>query len=508
MDINLLRTFTTTRRIKTGIWSRFQPVFLNSISPCMEACPLGIDTPKIYWLHKEKGFKEAAFYLLLYNPFPSITGRVCPCFCEERCNRAQFDEAVSIRKIEGFLGDVVLQEGLMPPKEDVKKWRIAIVGSGPSGLSCAWYLALFGFNVVVFERENVAGGVLQWGIPEFRLPKNVVKESIKRVKELGVEIRTGMEITPCYVDTLSREFDRVIIAVGLQSPRMLKIRNAQYALKGLDVLKKYNLQGLLPSGKRVVVVGGGNVAVDVARVFSRNGKDVSLICVEPKDEMPAISEEIEEALAEGVKIVDSMGVKEIIVEDEKIKGVKIGKVKITGERDRFKEVRFIGSDEYIVSCDVVVFAVGQDAEFDFGEGCLIGDYATGPSTVAQAISTGRDVAFMMKAEYEGKTKNAKSIRELLWGRDIKDVVSFEELNLWYFKKTPRQVINSFERLADEMNRCFSCGYCNVCGNCWIFCPDLAISLEEKPVLDPDHCKGCGICAFECPRAVISMKPKF
>ena len=508
MDINLLRTFTTTRNIKTGVWSRFQPVFLNSVSPCMKACPLGVDIPKLYWLYKEKGFETAASYLLLYNPFPFITGRVCPYFCEERCNRAQFDEAVSIREIERFLGDVILQEGIIPPKEDVKKWRIAIVGSGPSGLSCAWYLTLFGFNVVVFERENVAGGVLQWGIPDFRLPKSVVRESVKRVQELGVEIRTGVEITPYNVDILLKEFDRVVIAVGLQSPRVLKVRNAQYALKGLEVLKKYNLQGMLPSGKSVVVVGGGNVAVDVARVFSRSGKDVSLICVEPKDEMPAISEEIEEALAEGVNIIDSTGVKEIIVEDEKIKGVRVGKVEIIGDKDRFKEVRFIGSGECIISCDVVVFSVGQDAEFDFDEGYFIGDFATGPSTVAQAISTGRNMAFVIKAEYNGEVESIESIKELLWGRDKRDVVSFEELNLWYFKKTPRQVINSFEKLADEMNRCFSCGYCNVCGNCWIFCPDLAISLEEKPVLDYDHCKGCGICALECPRAVISMKPKF
>ncbi len=506
MDITLLRTFSTTRRIKTGAWSRFQPVFISSLSPCMEACPLGIDIPKLYWLYQQKGTKEAYFHLLRFNPFASITGRVCPHFCEEKCNRAQFDEPVAIRALEKYIGDKLFAENIFPSKEDWVGKRVAVIGSGPSGLMCAWELAVWGFEVVIFERESVAGGILAWGIPDFRLGKDVVYSAVRRLEEMGVRIETGVEIKPSDVEALIKEFDEVVVATGLQKPKRLQIKNSQYALLGLEVLKKYNMEGVLPEGETVVVIGGGNVAVDVARVFSKRGRKVFLVCVEPENEMPAIKEEIEDAKIEGVEIIPSTGVEEIIVKDGKIKGVRVGKVRIIGEEDRFKKVEFIEQPKNVIECQLVVFSVGQESEFSWSSQVwLAGDLAIGPSTVAQAMATGRDVAFAIRKKY--KAESESNARWNLWERDKFETVTFEELNPWYFKKSPRNEVFDEESVLLEMERCFSCGYCNVCGNCWIFCPDVAISLEEKPILDADHCKGCGICAMECPRAVISMKLK-
>jgi len=506
VDITLLRTFSTTRRIKTGSWSRFQPVFLSSVSPCMEACPLGIDMPQLYWLYQQKGVKEALSCLVRFNPFAPITGRVCPGFCEERCNRSRFDEAVAIRDLERFLGDILFSERVFPAKEDWKGKRVAVVGSGPAGLLCAWELAVSGFEVAVFEREPEAGGILAWGIPDFRLEKSVVFSAVRRLEELGVRIETGMEVKPDDVNTLCDEFDEVVVAVGLQKPRMLPVKNSQYALLGLDVLKRYNREGVLPEGDVVVVVGGGNVAVDVARVFARCGRRVYLVCVEPEDEMPAIREEVEEAKGEGVEILASFGVKEVLVEGDRVRGVRIGRVRITGERDGLKEIEFVEPHDRVIECELSVFCVGQEPEFVWPENVWVcGDAATGPSTVAQAMADGRKTASAIRQRYEASSSGG--VKEISWDRDRIEVIDFGELNLWYFSRSKREKVIDGESALSEMKRCFSCGYCNGCGNCWVFCPDVAVVLEEKPVLDAEHCKGCGICASECPRGVVFMKLK-
>jgi len=288
MDITLLRTFGSTRRIKTGTWSRLQPVFFNGVSPCMDACPASIDMPRIYNLLLEGQIREAALTMLAFNPFPSITGRVCPHFCQDRCNRAEFDQPVEIRALERYLGDVILKEGIFPSKKSFHGPPVAVVGSGPAGMAAAWYLALGGMEVVLFEREEVAGGMLALGIPEFRLEREVVRENLKRLEEVGVTIFTSSPVDPEDLSKLQGDFRGLIVATGLTVARSLPIEGAQFAMRGLDLLKDYNLKGTLPPGDRVVVVGGGNVAVDVARVLVREGRKVTLVCVEPPDEIPAI----------------------------------------------------------------------------------------------------------------------------------------------------------------------------------------------------------------------------
>ena len=505
MDITLLRTFSTTRRIKTGTWSRLQPVFLNGVSPCMDACPASIDMPRIYGLFLDGKEREAAQVLLAYNPFPSVTGRVCPHFCQDKCNRRELDEPVGIRELERYLGDLIMEEGIFPPKAAFQGPPVAVVGSGPAGMAAAWYLALAGMDVTLFEREEVAGGMLAWGIPGFRLDREVVRGNIKRLEEVGVNIITSTHIGPDDLKRLEGEFQGVIVASGLTKARDLPIRGSHMAYKGLDLLKTYNLEGTLPPGDRAVVVGGGNVAIDVARVLVRNGRQVTLVCVEPRDEMPAIDEEIEDALKEGVVIRTSAGVEEVLGGPSGVRGVRVGKVKIVGEEDRLKKVEFLDQVREEIPCHLVVLAVGQEAPERWDGVALAGDLALGPSTVVEAMASGRDAALALNARLKGE--EYRGVRETLWQRDHKEIITFEDLNPFYFEEIPPREVRDRERALKEAQRCFSCGYCNTCGNCWIFCPDVSIILESRPQLDRDHCKGCGICATECPRGVVYMREK-
>ncbi len=507
MDITLLRTFGSTRRIKTGAWSRLQPTFLQGISPCMEACPASIDMPHLYQLLLDGKERDAALHLLAYNPFPSITGRICPHFCQEKCNRREMDEAVEIRALEKHLGDLILREGIFPSKELFQGPPVAVIGSGPAGLAAAWYLALGGMEVVLFEREEVVGGMLAWGIPSFRLEREVVRGNVRRLEEMGVTILTSSSVTPQDVEKLNREFQGVVVAAGLTKARELPVKGKDHALRGLDLLRCYNLEGELPSGERAVVVGGGNVAIDVARVLVRDGRQVTLVCVEPEGEMPAIPEEIGEAVKEGVVIKTSTGLEEILARDGRVTGVRVGPVCIVGEEDRLKKVEFVDQAREELLCDLVVLAVGQEVGEPWGGGDLIlaGDLLTGPSSVAQAIASGRDAALALKAKLKGETFS--DVRETLWQRDHRDVITFQDLNPFYLEPVPPVEVRDSESALKEARRCFSCGYCNACGNCWIFCPDVAVILESLPQLDREHCKGCGICATECPRGVVYMREK-
>ncbi len=508
MDITLLRTFSTTRRIKTGAWSRLQPVFLNGVSPCMDACPASIDIPRLYGLLLEGKEREAALHILSFNPFPSITGRVCPHFCQDQCNRKELDGAVEIRALERHLGDLILKEKIFPSKEVFQGSKVAIIGSGPAGLAAAWYLALGGMEVVVFEREEVPGGMLSWGIPSFRLDRGVVEENIRRLEEIGVSILTSSAVSSQDLVRLSYEYQGAVVAPGLTKARGLSVKGREHVIKGLDLLKAYNLKGELPPGDKAVVIGGGNVAVDVARLLRRNGREVTLVCVEPRNEMPAISEEIQEALEEGITIRNSLSVEEVLISQGKVSAAKVGRIRITGEEDRIKKVEWIDQTREDIPCQLVVLAVGQEGEETWPSHedlFLAGDIDRGPTTVAEAIASGRDAALRLKARLKGEP--FIEVKERLWQRDHQDIITFEDLNPFYFDHAPPGKIKDWESALKEAQRCFSCGYCNACGNCWIFCPDVAITLESAPQLDRDHCKGCGICATECPRGVVYMKEK-
>ena len=491
MDITLLRSFSTTRRIKTGTWSKQQPVFASAFAPCIKACPLETDVPALVELILKGMIKEAALSIMNINPFPFITSRVCPAFCMSHCNRGEYDEAVNTKGIEGFLGNVILEEKLFPPKEGYDGERVAVIGSGPAGLTYAWFSSLKGNRVVVFEEKTEPGGLLYWGIPKHRLPKELVAEAVKRLEEIGVRFEVGRSIFPEDLEALKSEFDRVVFAGGLTEPRIPDIPGVEKALVGIRVLEEYNTKGLLPEGKDFVVIGGGNVAVDVAICLLKNRRSVTLVCVESENDMPAFREEVEEAKDLGLSIKDGTACTLIEKSNGKIK-VKLAEVEVIGEEKGWKTTRIV-KEGGTLTADAVIVATGQKRRFDEVDAECIGDYKLGPSTVAEAMASARRAIM------------ASTIK-----RDREEIISFDSLNLFYFEKSPRvRQIGNLEDLQREASRCFSCGYCNGCGNCWTFCPDVAVLLDEngKPTLDRDHCKGCGICEEECPRAVVILKPK-
>jgi len=208
-----------------------------------------------------------------------------------------------------------------------------------------------------------------------------------------------------------------------------------------------------------------------------------------------------------VVVRDSTGLEEVLVQDGRVIGVRVGSVRIVGEEDRFKEVEFVDQSREELPCDLVILAVGQEAQESWaGSGLtLAGDFLTGPSSVVQAIASGRDAALAFNAELRGESFSG--VEESLWQRDHREIITFQDLNPFYLEPAPPVEVKDKESALKEAQRCFSCGYCNACGNCWIFCPDVAIILESEPQLDKDHCKGCGICATECPRGVIYMREK-
>ena len=492
MDITLLRTFSTTRRIKTGTWSQFQPAFLSALSPCMLACPCGTDIPSIYHLFLSGKEREAALRLLEFNPLPMITSRVCPRPCEEECNRGGLDEPVAIREIERFLGDMILEEKIFPEKRGYAQGKAVVVGSGPAGLTASWFLALEGYDVVVYEECREVGGVLYWGIPSFRLDKGVLGEVVRRWQEMGIEFVTGCRITPDSLPPASV----VVVATGLTRPRSLPVEGIEHAVFGVELLKRHNLGESFRGVKRALVIGGGNVAVDAARVLARDGADTLVVCVEPEDAMPALAEEVELAMEDGVRFLPSTGVERIEKLGDAFR-VHMRRAKVVGQEEGVLKVELFGEGKF-VDVDAVVAAFGQVAEFDWGDGVVLcGDALEGPGTVAGAVASARAAVERLL----GRKGPAL--------RDREHVVSFEELNLFYFEKSPSNPVGDKEGAIREMKRCFSCGYCNGCGNCWIFCPDVSIELtEEGPKLDAEHCKGCGICESECPRRVVVMKRKF
>ena len=293
----------STRVNRTGSWKYIRPVYQDRIAPCNQGCPVGIDVEGYMNLLRQGREQEARDLLLRENPLPAVTGRVCYHPCESACNRVRFDQGVAIHAVERMLGDGRLEQPLPAPAQCTRSERVAVVGSGPAGLACAYHLVRMGYAVTVYEAELEPGGVLRWGIPEYRLPKDVLKGEIARLAALGVEFFCGIKVgRDLDFDTLDG-FDAVFVATGVHRSRRLGIpgEDLRGVLRGLDFLRAVN-QGLRPKlGRRTVVVGGGNTAMDCARTARRLGAEVTVLYRRGRAEMPAHQEEVEEALREGVR---------------------------------------------------------------------------------------------------------------------------------------------------------------------------------------------------------------
>ena len=551
---------------KTGAWRSQRPFYEDKTPPCSAACPAGNDIVAFIQKIALGDFEGSWNVIKEENPFPGICGRVCFHPCEAKCNRGKYDEPIAIHALERFVAD--LASNLNEKIEKVpgaRKGKIAIVGSGPAGLSCAYHLARLQYDVTVFESSSSAGGMLRMGIPSYRLPRDVLDQEISRIVALGVEIRTGI----AFGENLSldglRDYQAIFIASGAHRSRSLQIpgEKGKDVLSGLGLLRKINLAQKGKLGNRIAIIGGGNTAIDVARSVIRMGKKATILYRRSKEEMPAFEDEIVEAIEEGVKIKYLVNPIRIQQRDS-LKRLECLRMEL-GEKDETGRRRPVPvpNSNFFIEADSVTIAAGEEIEVSFlpkgverKEGIVLtrrdgstgikgifagGDLTSNQRTVAHAIGSGKKAALAIDCYLKGKDSE-EAIRQILIGEGPSlstfrylhpeerkmnpHVVAFEELNTDYFEPSKRQKeskglvkkrIRGFEEVTStlteecavkEAERCFSCGTCNECENCYVFCPDTSVIKTGEMFsrqVDYDFCKGCGICLSECPRGAISLK---
>jgi 2-oxoacid:acceptor oxidoreductase delta subunit (pyruvate/2-ketoisovalerate family) len=551
---------------KTGAWRAQRPFYEDKTPPCSAACPVGNDIVAFIQKIMEGDFEGAWNLIKEENPFPGICGRVCFHPCESKCNRASYDEPIAIHALERFVSDLASNLNKKIEKvPGVRKGKIAVIGSGPAGMSCAYHLVKLNYDVTVFESSSLAGGMLRTGIPSYRLPKDVLDREISNIAELGVEIRTGMPFGEnLKLDDL-KNYQAIFIATGAYRSRGLHIpgEEGKSVLSGLDLLKKINLSKKVKLGDKVAIIGGGNTAIDVARSVIRLGKKATILYRRSKEEMPAFEDEMVEAIEEGVKIRYLVNAIRIQQKDG-MKRLECLRMEL-GEKDESGRRRPvpIPNSNFFFEAESVIIAAGEEIEVSFlpkglekKEGIVLtqrdgstgikgifagGDLSSNQRTVAHAIGSGKKAALAMDCYLKGKDSE-EALRQILIGDGPSlsifrylhpeerlmnpHVVTFDELNTDYFEPSRRQreskgpvkrrtkgfgeVTSGFtEGVAlEEAERCFSCGTCVECENCYVFCPDASI-IKRGEVLshqvDYDFCKGCGICFSECPRGAISLK---
>ncbi len=528
---------STSTILKTGAWRSVRPIFANRMAPCSAGCPAGVRIPAYIDDIKEGRLEAAYATVTARNPFPRITGRVCPHMCEDNCNLAitTGEESISIRSIERWLGDAGMD--LPDPAADAETGkRIAVVGSGPAGMAAAYYLRRTGHEVTVFDQRPQPGGILRYGIPEYRLPSEVVDEEIARLESMEINFHNNVALGRDFtLDDLEAAYAAVFIATGAGQEKLTGIDGEGLLESGLDFLEAANRGTATLPGPRCAVVGGGNVAMDVARVLRRLGADVSVLYRRTANEMPAIAEEYEHAVADGVHF-HWLVLPRTIKKDGAQLRVTVEEMWL-GEPDESGRLR---PEPTGVTCEMhfdgVFSAIGETADtgvfpprlrnddgwLDLGEdGETVdqmvfagGDLATGPATVIEAIVAGR--------------RAARAIDEQLgfsavWpAEEPLEVVPPKDINLTYMPHHDRSDDHaaagatapasfaeetdtlSEAEILEEIDRCLSCGHCNNCGTCFVFCPDGAIIWDDGPRIDHEFCKGCGICVAECPGHVMVL----
>jgi 2-oxoacid:acceptor oxidoreductase delta subunit (pyruvate/2-ketoisovalerate family) len=527
----------TSRANHTGSWRTSRPVYVDRLPPCNHACPAG-ENIQAWLFHAESGDYEAAWRALSEdNPLPAVMGRVCYHPCETACNRAHIDDAVGINSVERFLGDEAIRRGWRfapPPRESGK--RVLVVGAGPSGLSAAYHLRRLGHAVEIREAGPLAGGMMRFGIPKYRLPRDVLDAEIERIRAFGVPITLNAKVANIYKAMKNGGFDAAFLAVGAHIAKRAYIPAGEAAkiLDAVALLRSMESEEKPLLGRRVAIYGGGNTALDVARTAKRLGATEAIIVYRrTRDRMPAHDVEVEEALEEGVMMKWLSTIK------------RMDEGKITVEKMMLDEKGFpqpTGELETL-EADSLVLALGQDVDLSLLDGVPGLAIRDGVVQVGADMMTGATGIFaggdMVPAERtvtvavgHGK-KAARNIDAWLNSRTYAaagkhDLAEFERLNAWYYADAPKTLRptlemarrrTTFEEVTqglDETNalyearRCLSCGNCFECDNCYGVCPDNAViklGPGKRFRFDYDFCKGCGVCAQECPCGAIAMVPE-
>jgi len=522
---------------KTGSWRVERPVYVDRLPPCCDACPAGENVQQ--WLyHAEAGHYEQAWRALVRdNPLPAVMGRVCYHPCETVCNRVQVDEAVGINAVERFLGDEAIARGWKLETDAAPSGkRVLVVGAGPAGLSAAYHLTRLGHSVTIYEAGESAGGMMRFGIPKYRLPREILQAEMDRIFALGVTLEVNRHVTDVVGAMESDGFAAAFLAVGAEIGKRTYIPagDSSHVFDAVSLLR--SMEGEAPPhlGRRVAIYGGGDTAMDAARTARRLGAtDAVVVYRRSRDRMPAHDVEVEEAVEEGVRMKWLSTVK--AVEGEKLMLERMtldegGVPQPTGELEE-------------LAADSLILALGQESDLSLVQGASDivveggvvqvgpdmmtgrpgvfagGDMVPAERTVTVAIGHGKQAARNIDAWLRGTVHNPAPRHEL---------ATAGMLNTWYYADAPKTLrprldlarrTSSFDEVMEgldqstalfEARRCMSCGNCFECDNCFGMCPDNAV-MKLGPGLrysfDYDYCKGCGICAAECPCGAIVMEPE-
>ena len=542
-------TTGTTDAIKTGTWRASLARHIKAPAPCHGACPVNGDIAEWIGLARERDFQGAWQVLARHNPFPSIAGRICHHPCETACNRSGYDEALSICKLERFVGDQALAQGwAFEPAARPQSGRVAIVGGGPSGLSAAFQLRRLGYAVTIYEAQAELGGLMRYGIPAYRLARDVLDGEIARIVAMGVEVHCKHRIeTPEAFAQLREQHDALYLALGAARNKRLPALDYSQAwvCDGATYLWAAAAGQPVPLGRRTVVIGGGSAALDAARSARRLGHEVTLLALEQRAQMPAQSEEVIEALEEGITLMDGARLDEVI--DGGANGITLRCSKVAfvagAQRGQFTLQPIEGSS-YSFDADAIITSIGQDPElsvlgagFTAAGGLLqtdtqfatstAGVYAGGDMTsmarfVTEAIGMGKRAAQAIARALPQQESGASL--EIGARYDDEPLVPLAAISTYYHPKTERaraELLDVQERLSRdaevqlgldlvqtlaESERCFSCGTCINCDNCVVYCPDMAVKrVGDGYVVLSDYCKGCGLCVKECPTGSMMMQ---
>lgn len=571
-------SMATTEWNDTSTWRYLRPQYVERIPACQHSCPTSNNIEMWIRLLEKGKINEAWEAATLENPFPAIMGRVCFHPCMDGCSRREFGGPVGINMLERALGDAAYNRPLpAKPLLPHSGKKVAIVGSGPAGLACAYHLTRLGHKVTVFESASRAGGMLRYGIPSYRLPRSVLDREILQLKEMGISFETGKAISDASnLQEVRQKFAAVFLGIGRQKSKLMGIPEEKSAgvMSGLEFLRRV-AEGERPDiGKKALVVGGGNTAIDTARVARRLGAEATIVYRRSRAEMPAFEEEIKLAEEEGVKFETLVSPCRVVTGANGVAGMECRKMRL-GEPDASGRRRPEPIDGSLITFDAdsIMSAIGEEIDASFIPSSLPiehGSIKTGPGgrtewqnvfaggdcisqtrTVVDALGAGKRSAIaidcflcglsfdsifekirvaetdavFMSSYLEIKTGAPRLTSTTSESECQNRVANFSDLNPAYFTRSESNAYptsTTSERFEgagfsevhlpppdkiknDELARCFHCGRCTECDNCYIYCPDVAIAKREGGFeVDYHFCKGCGVCAKECPRSALEM----